>query len=502
MTHHTLDLSEWSGGCSHDDLCRYLLNHGLVRSWRLVYPTHRLRYILPIQSVLHHTDLDSQSMAVVVYRGVNRNHHQDLSRLRSLAVLVIVSCATDVPDGCSYIEVSCPRSAWALGAKRISGSVSDHMSFCGVTGTNGKTSTVWFCHEILRRYNLAHLLISTYGYKIVTDSYTDDSPFSPTDHTTPDPHVLYRILIQAYQVGVRHVVAEISSHALEQKKLVGISFNQVAWTSFSRDHLDYHQTMDQYFKAKWQLFQDPYSTSKTHHMITQAVCDTPEFQKLVGRDHHVLIMNDGMDSSGDFRRQNLSLAQHLVSDILKKSLSEIRLDVPECSIRSPRGRMEHVHHHPDVYIDYAHTPQALEFALQSLKQSYGYPVWLVFGCGGDRDPHKRPLMMTVACAGADRIFLTSDNPRTEDLQLIIAQMIQSISAHERDKITIIESRKTATYEALSAADRYYKDYSCDVVILIAGKGHETVQIMGDQTYQYSDHDVVAEYYLKNSQKTN
>lgn len=518
-------------GCSYADLAEHVDLHGLLISSRLTQPQRTLGHLVPSYRYLSllvgsEPTCDPSEVGVVCYQGVTYDLHNDLPQLSGTpAGIAVVALPQQVPDHMSYLQVSCPRSAWSLCMGKITGASHDQMSFCGVTGTNGKTSSVWMLHEILRQFHLPHLVIGTFGYGFSMAG----EPAMCVDqgrHTTPDPSELFPLLYKARSKGIRHVVMEVSSHGLDQKKLLGVSFDHVAFTSFSRDHLEYHRTMEDYFAAKWQLFCPPYSSSNTSQWISESTTSSPTFEKHMGQqslgdryEWRVVKMRpmDGqgekgtsqvsdfaMDEKGEtyrvsslyagqFMQQNLAMALRLAGSILQSSLGELLAATDLTSLRQVPGRMNLVHEEPLVFIDYAHSPDALKQALKSL-HTYQAPVWVVFGCGGNRDAGKRPLMGKVALKHSARIFVTSDNPRHESQTQIAKDIIRHMP--QGSPVVLIDDRAQAIYAALDGAEDFYRQHHIYPVILIAGKGHETFQILQDIKQPLSDHQTVEEYYQR------
>ena len=488
-------------GCSHYELYEYLTGYGLVTSYYFANPAQPIHHMVSPQGWLNNdryhdsAHVDGETIGLVAYRGSCRQHREEFEQIQlSVKQLIVVSSTQGLPHGQSYIEVSCARSAWALSMKRITGLDVDAMSIWGVTGTNGKSSTIWLLHELLKQRGLAHLVISTFGVKLYSsERHNNDEDFAATPHTTPDADILYLWLKRAYKSHIRLVIMEVTSHSLVQKKLLGLHFAGVAFTSFSRDHLDYHQTMADYFAAKWQLFEPPYSSAATRRWIGASVVQQAEFQTHPrAASQGYALVDEGGDHC-DFMAHNLGLAKQMAAAILQQPLPVIDQLSRRIHLTPPVGRMELVHKRPPVIIDYAHTPAALALVLQSLRRTYPL-VWVVFGCGGDRDKGKRVLMGQAAATYSDRIFLTSDNPRHEDPQQIIAEIKRGFTVQDVAKLVVHQCRATAIETALAAAVQYFSDYQLYPVVLIAGKGHEQTQIIGDTATPYSDHTVVQDYF--------
>ena len=403
-----------------------------------------------------------------------------------------------------WAQVPNGRAAWAELASFAFGNPQESLQILGVTGTNGKTSTVWMTAEILRHLGIPCLTIGTLGARLGDEEF-------PTGHTTPDPDILFGLLHLAKIRGIKVVAMEVSSHSLVQEKVRCLTFSACAFTSFSRDHLDFHPTMDAYWEAKWRLF--------TVHAAKDAPCFFADVLadrlKLNTFKNRALIYgfnahrisgalnsiqyleihsspSQGLATQLTLKNnhQHLSVitdlfAKHtlenLTAAVLLASVVVGHLPSPEAiaRVRPVPGRLEPVklNKGPVVIVDYAHTPDALEKTLQVLRPVCVGQLFVVFGCGGDRDPGKRPLMGRVAVDHADKVYITSDNPRSENPERIIQDILSGIPRSEN--VFVMADRSQAIKEAVLAA-------TSDDLILIAGKGHETYQIIGDKTHSFDD----------------
>ena len=384
---------------------------------------------------------------------------------------------------------------------------SSQMRVVGITGTNGKTTCAYLVAQCLTRLEQTSAYIGTIGWGRL------DALEAPT-HTTPDAVSVHRMLAQLRTQGARTVAMEVSSHALDQGRVDGVRFHTAAFTNLTRDHLDYHPTMQAYGEAKARLFAAP----DLKHMIVNI---GDEFgrelaMRLAGRaplttvwvggssdawladqsvrgDRVVLDLRGiSMDIDGSFGKLHLStklLGRFNAENALVVLGCLVSLGVPMyeaaaglAGCKAPPGRMEVVESNagdkPLAVIDYAHTPDALAKALAALREHCRGKLWCVFGCGGDRDPGKRPMMGAVADELADQIIVTDDNPRSENPGEIIRAITGGITAH---RARIVHDRGAAIAEALKAAG------GADVV-LIAGKGHEDYQIYGASRRSFSDRD--------------
>ena len=374
-----------------------------------------------------------------------------------------------------------------------------------VTGTNGKTSTVDFMRQIWARANWSSISIGTIGMRGDSMHKPNTSMADIAQLTTPDSLSLHASIADVAKRGVTHLALEASSHGLQQYRLDGLNIHVAGFTNLSRDHLDHHLNMDGYFAAKLRLFEDllivgggaviniddaygkkivkrikglpivvkTYGTSKAADFYIKDIATT-DFGldlKVVYQDRtwHIPLA-----LAGTFQAMNAVAAAimcHLSGLPLHDSLGSLAY------LKSVPGRMQIVHGHPEnaqIIVDYAHTPDALAAALTALRPAATGKLAVLFGCGGDRDKGKRAEMGQIASTGADKIFITDDNPRTEDAASIRAAIISACP-----NAVEIASRDKAIAAALSSIG------SGDV-LLIAGKGHETVQLVGNESLPFDD----------------
>jgi UDP-N-acetylmuramoyl-L-alanyl-D-glutamate--2,6-diaminopimelate ligase len=370
-----------------------------------------------------------------------------------------------------------------------------------VTGTNGKTSVVSFVRQIWERMGLKAASLGTVG--LVAPEMTE-----PVAHTTPDPVALHAVLSKLAQGGVTHLALEASSHGLKQCRLDGVRFAAGAFTNLSRDHLDYHADVEDYFDAKARLFTDlllPGAAAVVNTdteegvriarlaaqrgLVVLTVGTNGKTIKLLHRERkglaQQLVVKTGRTKHeiflplvGDFQVSNALVAAGLAVAVGGQMTMALRaLEY----LKGARGRLELVaasRTRAPVFIDYAHTPDALRHALRALRPHAHGRLVVVFGCGGDRDRGKRPLMGAVAAELADVVYVTDDNPRGEDPAAIRA----AIMAACPDGIEV-----AGRSEAIGRAIEGLKDGD---VLLVAGKGHETGQIIGHDVVPYSDHEAV------------
>lgn len=397
------------------------------------------------------------------------------------------------------------RRALAQVAAFSQGYPTRSLRLIGITGTNGKTSTAHFCEAVLAGSGRVPGVLGTIHTKIA------GRPL-PTTHTTPESLVLQRLFAEMRSAGCDSVVMEVSSHALELDRVHGVPFDVAVFTNLSHDHLDFHGSMENYFLAKKKLF-DGLRYIKGRPAPFAVVNGDDEYGLRLLQSLKVPYISYGCSEHCHIRASNVQLsAQGASFDLdtpvggrrvdlavsgsfsvynslaaigaglaLKLDLEQILIGVE--SVGSVSGRFELVREGQDfaVVVDYAHTPDGLEKLLQSARQITRGQLHVVFGCGGDRDPHKRPVMGEIAGRLADRVILTSDNPRNESPQTILGQ-IQLGMGRSAASVEVEADRTQAIYRAVSLAE------AGDTVV-IAGKGHETYQILGDRVIDFDDREV-------------
>ncbi len=375
----------------------------------------------------------------------------------------------------------------------------------GITGTNGKTTCAYLLAQCLESLGRPAAYIGTIGWG-------RPAALERPTHTTPDVVTLHRQLAGLRAAGVREVAMEVSSHALDQDRIAGVRFHSAAFTNLSRDHLDYHRSMRAYAEAKARLFAVPGLTRAIVNVgdefgreLVQRLSDRlPITAVWLGAEdsgvaaestlHCAAVSMEArgfsMDLAGSFGA--VTLHARLIGRfnaenclVVLACLASLGVALPAAAAalagcKAPPGRMELIEAtragQPLAVVDYAHTPDALAKALQALRGHCRGALWCVFGCGGDRDSGKRPLMGAVADELADQIIVTDDNPRSESPDAITRQIAAGITVHA---VRIIHDRAEAIATALTEAD------AIDVV-LIAGKGHEDYQIYGEARREFSD----------------
>lgn len=436
----------------------------------------------------------------VAVRGALRDGHDFLPQVASAgAAMAIV--AADASTTLPALAVRDTRAAAAAVAAAFYGEPAQALQLIGVTGTNGKTTTVNLLRHLLDAPDAPAASIGTLGVLL-----GDGSPFpGGSGLTTPGPIELQRLLRALVDAGVRRVAMEVSSHALDQQRVGGLTFAAGVFTNLTRDHLDYHGTMDAYFAAK-ALLVDLIAADGA--IVSNA--DDRWWDRLPATRR---TLRFGLSGGADVRAEDVRytprgsawllryeqasrpvvlplVGDFNVANALSATAAALAVGVPFETIAmklttAPQvpGRLELLSEGPTVLRDYAHTPDALVRALAALRPFTPGRLICVFGCGGDRDRGKRPLMAIAARDGADHVVVTSDNPRTEDPERILDDVCAPLAAGTYDRI---EDRRRAIAHAMQLAD------PARDVVLLAGKGHETYQIRGTTSYPFDEAAIVRE----------
>ena len=365
----------------------------------------------------------------------------------------------------------------------------------GITGTNGKTTTATLLYKVATELGYTAGLISTVENIIAGES-------TPTTHTTPDPISLNKLFRDMVDAGCEYVFMEVSSHALDQKRVRGVSFIGGVFTNLTHDHLDYHKSFENYYEAKKKFFcmlgVGAFALSNTDNAYGERMLQGIGAKKVSygfnGNEHfHGEIKKvsiDGLELAfngvevsstllGTFNAYNL-LAVWSTSSLLGFDMEKVKVILKD--IEPPAGRFQHFTSPQGalVIVDYAHTPDALENVLQTIRTSFaGSKIIAIFGCGGDRDPMKRTIMGRIGARLSDRAIFTSDNPRSEDPEKILEQMKSSLSDGDLEKVQTIPNRRDAIVEGIALAKK-------GDVILCAGKGHEDYQDIKGIKYHFDD----------------
>lgn len=461
----------------------------------------------------------------VAVKGYAADGHDYIPQAVARGAVAVVCERSVAADKAVMIPVQDTRRALAALAAEFYGHPSRHLTVVGITGTNGKTTTSYLIESILRAQGLSVGVIGTVNYRY--DGRQMDNPV-----TTPESLDLQRILADMRSAGITHVVVEVSSHALDLQRIHGCEVDVAVFTNLSQDHLDFHHDMESYWASKKTLFFRylPASSGKTQ---VRAVINTEDDRGgqlaagldlphlTTGLDHRNDVWADALHYDRNGIRGDLHTPQgrlsfhsalagrHNLENILTAAGVGIALNLPLTtigsgihSLNSVPGRLERVPNHDGrryVYVDYAHTPGALENVLQALRALTAERIVCVFGCGGDRDRAKRPLMGAIAARLADLVIITSDNPRTEAPERIVEQILEGIGSADlrryggrelpagyAGKGFCVEPDRR---EAIALGIRASRPGD---TVLIAGKGHEPYQIIGREKRPFDDRQVALE----------
>lgn len=413
-------------------------------------------------------------------------------------IAVVAEHPTDAPV--PHILVKDSRRAYALMCANLFENPARKLRLVGVTGTNGKTTTTFLIKGILEQNGHKSGLIGT------IQNMAGDTVL-PSHFTTPEPHELQETFRRIADAGCEFAVMEVSSHALDQERVAGLSFEVGLFTNLTQDHLDYHKTMENYLAAKQKLFtmsgvgiinlDDPSAQS----FLDGAQCKTVTYSaKRMDADYtarNIRYRSDGIDyelvGMGVIGRVSAHIPGGFsVYNTLAAASCALTLGLPFngvitalAELKGVKGRIEVVPTGRDftVIIDYAHTPDALEKILRAVRGFAKGRIVALFGCGGDRDRTKRPLMGAVTAKNADFCIVTSDNPRTEDPAAIIADILPGMEDIGTPYV-VIENRRDAIRYAIEHAQK-------DDVVLLAGKGHEDYQIIGREKHHFDEREVIA-----------
>ena len=444
----------------------------------------------------------------VAMKGTQVDGHRFIPKAIELGARAVL--CEDVPEepqsGVTYIKVESTEDSVGKVATMFYGDPSRKLRLVGVTGTNGKTTIATLLYNMFRKMGHKCGLLST------VCNYIEDEPI-PADHTTPDPIELNRLLARMVEAGCEYAFMECSSHAIAQKRIGGLTFAGGIFTNLTRDHLDYHKTFENYRDAK-KAFVDMLpktafartNADDKNGMVmvqnTKAQIRTYSTRQMADYKAHILECHfegmyldiDGQEVGvqfiGKFNVSNL-LAVYGAARMLGKSQQDILLVLS--TLKSVSGRLEPIRSAKGVtaIVDYAHTPDALENVLNAIHEVLNGKgsVITVCGAGGNRDKGKRPLMAQEAVKQSDRVIITSDNPRFEEPQDIINDMLAGLNAAQMKKVLAITDRREAIKAACMMAEK-------GDVILVAGKGHEDYQEIKGVKHHFDDKEVLREIFAE------
>lgn len=476
-----------------------------------------LKYVKPV-AIIGDSEVDITSVNIdsrkiekghlfIALKGTQTDGHRFIPKAIELGAVAVLceDLPNKRPENITYVQVPSCEDAVGPVATVFYDEPSLKLQLVGVTGTNGKTTIATLLYHMFRKFGHRCGLLST------VCNYIEEEPI-PADHTTPDPIELNKLLHQMVEAGCEYAFMECSSHAIAQKRIGGLHFAGGLFTNLTRDHLDYHKTFENYRDAKKAFFdllpkesfaitnaddkngmvmvQNTRAKVKTYSTRSMA-----DFRARIIECHFegMYLEIDGHEVGvqfiGKFNVSNL-LAVYGAAVMLGKKPDDILVILS--TLNSVAGRLEPIHSSDGVtaVVDYAHTPDALENVLKAIHEvldGKGGQIITVCGAGGNRDKGKRPLMAQEAVKQSDRVIITSDNPRFEEPQDIINDMLAGLDAKQLKKVVSIVDRKEAIKTAVMLAQR-------GDVILIAGKGHEDYQEIKGVKHHFDDREIVREIF--------
>lgn len=454
---------------------------------------------LEIKGISSDSKIVGKDYLFVAVSGTNFDGHKFVNEaVDKGAIAVVLEKDVTVPDGTAKIFMKDSRVAAPKIANEFYGRPAERLRSIGITGTNGKTTVSYLMDSVISVGGHKAGLIGTINYKI-------GDRLIPATNTTPGPMELYSFMSEMVKNGSDHLVMEVSSHALDQNRVGDIDFSAAIFTNLTGDHLDYHKTMEEYFKAKSRLFRD---LGEAAHAVINI---DDEWGRRLIKLSKGKVVTYGTKLIADFLSTDINLSLdgtrftvnypngrlvidsgliglHNVYNMTSAAACGISLGFKPDQVKrgleklkAVPGRLEPLDCGQPfkVFVDYAHTDDALYNVLSALKPLIKKRIIIVFGCGGDRDRTKRPRMGKVASEMADSVFVTSDNPRSEEPKAIADEIVAGIRGNN---YKVVLDRTLAIGEALSAAG----DGDC---VVIAGKGHEAYQILKNTTIAYDDREV-------------
>ncbi len=443
----------------------------------------------------------------VAIKGTQTDGHKFIPKALELGAAAVLceDMPTEKQQGVTYVQVASTESAVGPVATLFYGDPSSKLKLVGVTGTNGKTTIATLLYNMFRKFGHKCGLLSTVCNYIEGEAI-------PTDHTTPDPIELNQLLGRMVEAGCEYAFMECSSHAIQQQRIGGLKFAGGLFTNLTRDHLDYHKTFENYRNAKKLFFdglgKDAFAITNADdknglfmvqnckaQVKTYSTRSMADFKARIIECHFegMYLEIDGREVGvqfiGKFNVSNL-LAVYGAAVMLGKQPEDILVILS--TLKSVSGRLEPVRSAEGItaIVDYAHTPDALENVLNAIHEvldGKGGQVITVCGAGGNRDKGKRPLMAQEAVKQSDKVIITSDNPRFEEPQDIINDMLAGLNAQQMKKVLSIADRREAIRTAVMLAQK-------GDVILIAGKGHEDYQEIKGVKHHFDDKEVVREIF--------
>jgi UDP-N-acetylmuramoyl-L-alanyl-D-glutamate--2,6-diaminopimelate ligase len=444
-------------------------------------------------------DVEKFTLFIAV-KGVHTDGHNYINQAikQGAEAVVCEELPQELNKKITYIKVKDSKRALGIISANFYDNPSEKLTMVGVTGTNGKTTVATLLFNLFSRFGNKCGLLSTVENRIANE-------IIPSTHTTPDAIQLNKLLSQMVSAGVSHCFMEVSSHAIDQQRIAGLDFNLAIFTNITHDHLDYHKTFNEYIKAKKKFFDNLNENAKAliniddkhgEVMVQNSKAKVYTYAMKTLADFHVKILEnhfDGMLLSidgqevwtkliGEFNAYNI-LAVYASAVLLGKEKMDVLTNI---SLLEPvEGRFQYFKTENNIaaIVDYAHTPDALQNVLETIKKirTGNEKVITVVGCGGDRDKEKRPAMAKIASEYSDKVILTSDNPRSENPETIIDEMRTGVEPHNYKKVLSIVNRREAIKTASALATE-------GDIILVAGKGHEKYQEIKGEKFPFDDYE--------------
>jgi UDP-N-acetylmuramoyl-L-alanyl-D-glutamate--2,6-diaminopimelate ligase len=457
---------------------------------------------LPVKSISNDTRLVKAGDIFFIKKRENFNIFSALGNIENkVTTFVAELCAkkylTDLNLEKPVIFVKDIQEAWHAAVDKLYGFNKKDFIFIGITGTKGKTTTAHLVYYLLKKLNKNASLISTIDYRINGKSYD-------TMNTTPDYLALRKIFSGIKGKSPKYVVMEISSHGIQQQRITGLDFSRCIFTNLKREHLDYHKSMQNYFRVKKSFFEKNKNATAVINIddiygraIQKMLKNKLSYAVNLNADFkasNIILNKEGISfellyNKNIFPVSSFLLGRHNVYNILAAVAAVFSLGLPLAKIieyvkffKGVEGRLEEIS--PGIFVDYAHTPDSLKKALLAVKDIGYKKIICVFGCGGNRDTGKRRIMGKVASNLADFTIITSDNPRNENPAFICSQITKGFAGKN---YTVIIDREEAIAQALKLRNK-----DKDFCLLVAGKGHENCQIIGNKKIPFKDSAVIKE----------
>ena len=461
-----------------------------------------------IEQVVFDSRKAGKRTCFVAIKGLTTDghHYIDIAIKQGVEAIILEEWPAEIHADVTYLQVADSAKALGLMAAAFYGHPARQLKLVGITGTNGKTTTATLLHDLFTNLGYKTGLLSTVENRIGTEVLA-------SGYTTPDAIAINELLSQMVEAGCDYAFMEVSSHAIAQQRIAGLYFVGGIFTNITHDHLDFHKTFKAYIAAKKTFFDhlpreafaltnaddrrgDIMLQNTSAKKYTYSLRRMADFRAKIMENTlmglHLLIDQKAFFGRliGEFNAYNL-LAVYAVARLLDQDMDEVLTVLS--SLKAAEGRFDYIIHptdHITGIVDYAHTPDALEKVLLTIDKlrEADTEIITVVGCGGDRDKKKRPVMAKTACSYSNQVILTSDNPRGEDPNTIIADMEAGVPVTAKRKVLVIPNRR----EAIRTAVRLSKQGS---IILIAGKGHEKYQEIKGVKYPFDDKEILkAEFF--------